>query len=54
MMKAIVQAGGPGAEDSMALSDTVPMPEGLGADQIMIRVHTAGLNRMDLLQVGGL
>ena len=52
-MRAVVQAGGPGEEESMAVADCVPVPT-LGEGQVLIKVHRAALNRMDLLQRKGL
>ena len=49
----MVQAGGPGEEDSRAVAIDVPVPTP-GEAQVLIKVHRAALNRMGLLQRQGL
>ena len=51
-MRAIVQPNGHGDLDSMQLSQEEPVPSP-GDGQLLVKVHTAALNRMDLLQRKG-
>lgn len=48
-MKAVGIKGGKGSADNFFIEDNVPDPIADG-DRILIRIHSFGLNRMDIMQ----